>query len=402
MKNNRSVIKSLFLCGIGLFTTMNSLGQERLISKEHEVAQDTIRIFEDKIVLNDVTQTYPQFKVGGVFQARYLDNFKRGVDINGLHYGDGQGTNNSFEIKRMRVSMNAKVTENLEVVALVNLADFKSDPKTKVLENAYAKYTLNRYLQFTVGQFRPLFGMEETYPVDVVKSIDYSNSYYMFGDNGWTSFQIGAAVTGSVDLGSIPMSYGVSVTNGNGKNKTDNDDGKHYSSRLLFNVDPKHKINVGISGGVGEVQRQTVYAVGAEATAFFSMGDRWSVDFQLEAKQGTNHFLYFGQPVDQRIGDMKDYLMKSFYVLPNVRYELGKKRLQAIEFACRYEYLDGSAHLNSNGRQTWVPMVSLEFLKNYGARLQVGMQIDNYKTNIEHTKSYNSNLAFIQFQCRLQ
>ncbi|MDM1046175.1 porin [Myroides sp. 1354] len=402
MKNNSSVIKSLFLCGIGLFTTMNSLGQERLISKEHEVAQDTIRIFEDKIVLNDATQKYPQFKVGGVFQTRYLDNFKRGVDINGLHYGDGQGTNNSFEIKRMRVSMNAKVTENLEVVALVNLADFKSDPKTKVLENAYAKYTINRYLQFTVGQFRPLFGMEETYPVDVVKSIDYSNSYYMFGDNGWTSFQIGAAVTGSVDLGSIPMSYGVSVTNGNGKNKTDNDDGKHYSSRLLFNVDPKHKINVGISGGVGEVQRQTVYAVGAEATAFFSMGDRWSIDFQLEAKQGTNHFLYFGQPVDQRIGDMKDYLMKSFYVLPNVRYELGKKRLQAIEFACRYEYLDGSAHLNSNGRQTWVPMVSLEFLKNYGARLQVGMQIDNYKTNIEHTKSYNSNLAFIQFQCRLQ
>lgn len=397
MKNKWGKITSLFLCGIGLFTTTNSFAQEL------EVVQDTIQVFGDQIILNDATQTYPQFKVGGVFQARYLDNFKRGVDINGLHYGDaGEGTNNSFEIKRMRVSMNAKVTENLEVVALVNLADFKSDPKTKVLENAYAKYTLNRYLQFTVGQFRPLFGMEETYPVDVVKSIDYSNSYYMFGDNGWTSFQIGAAVTGSVDLGSVPMSYGVSVTNGNGKNKTDNDDGKHYSSRLLFNVDPKHKINIGVSGGIGEVQRQTVYAVGAEATAFFPMGDRWSIDFQLEAKQGVNHHLYYSQPVDQRLGDVDDYLMKSFYILPNVRYALGKKRLQTIEFACRYEYLDGSAHLNSNGRQTWVPMVSLEFLKNYGARLQVGMQIDNYKTSIEQTKSYNSNLAFIQFQCRLQ
>lgn len=396
MKHKTGILKSLFLCGIGLCTAVNSVAQEQ------EIVQDTIRVFEEKIVLNDTSQTYPQFKVGGVFQARYLDNFKRGVDINGVHYGNGEGTNNSFEIKRMRVSMNAKVTENLEVVALVNLADFKSDPKTKVLENAYAKYTLNRYLQFTVGQFRPLFGVEETYPVDVVKSIDYSNSYYLFGDNGWTSFQIGAAVTGSVDLGKIPMSYGVSVTNGNGKNKTDNDDGKHYSSRLLFNVDPKHKINVGISGGVGEVQRQTVYAVGAEATAFFPLGDRWSIDFQLEAKQGTNHFIFFNQPVDQRIGEMKDYLMKSFYVLPNIRYELGQKRLQTIEFACRYEYLDGSAHLNSNARQTWVPMVSLEFLKDYGARLQVGMQIDNFKTSVEHTKSYNSNLAFIQFQCRLQ
>ncbi|MGG5507390.1 MULTISPECIES: porin [unclassified Myroides] len=401
MKQLKGMITSLFLSGIGLFTT-NSWAQEASMATEMTIPQDTIRIFEDKVVLNDVTQNYPQFKVGGVFQARYLDNFKRGVDINGMHYGDGEGTNNSFEIKRMRVSMNAKVTENLEVVALVNLADFKSDPKNKVLENAYAKYTVNRYLQFTVGQFRPLFGMEETYPVDVVKSIDYSNSYYMFGDNGWTSFQIGAAVTGSVDLGRIPMSYGVSVTNGNGKNKTDNDDGKHYSSRLLFNVDPKRKINLGISGGVGEVQRQTIYAVGAEASAFFSLSNRWSIDFQLEAKQGVNHQMYFTQPVDQRIGDIDDYLMKSFYIVPNIRYELGMNRLQAIEFACRYEYLEGSAHINSNARQTWVPMVSIEFLKNYGARLQLGMQIDNFKTNVEHTKSYNSNLAFLQFQCRLQ
>ncbi|WP_413512500.1 porin [Myroides odoratus] len=396
MKKNIKVMKCLFLCGIGLLTAFSSFAQDQTI------AQDTIRVFEDKIILHDATQKYPQFKVGGMFQMRYLDNFKRGVNIDGLHYGDGEGTNNSFEIKRMRVSMNAKVTENLEVVALVNLADFKSDPKTKVLENAYAKYTLNRYFQFTVGQFRPLFGMEETYPVDIVKSIDYSNSYYLFGDNGWTSFQIGAAITGSVDLGKIPMSYGVSVTNGNGKNKTDNDDGKHYSSRLLFNVDPKHKINLGISGGVGEVQKQTVYAVGAEASAFFSLADRWSIDFYLEAKQGINHQLYYTQPIDQRIGDVDDYKIKSFYILPNIRYELGKQRLRAIEFACRYEYLDGNAHLNSNGRQTWVPMVSLEFLKDYGARLQVGMQIDNFKTNIEHTKSYNSNLAFIQFQCRLQ
>lgn len=388
--------KSLFLCGISFLTVFTSTAQEQTI------VQDTVKVFEDKIVLNDPTQKYPQFKVGGVFQTRFLNNFKKGVDIDGLHYGDGEGTNNSFEVKRMRVSMNAKVTENLEVVALVNLADFKSDPKHKVLENAYAKYTINRYLQFTVGQFRPSFGMEETYPVDIVKSIDYSNSYYLFSDNSWMSFQIGVGVTGSVDLGKVPMSYGFSVTNGNGKNKTDKDDGKHYSSRLLFNVNDKHKINVGISGGVGEVEKKTVYAVGTEATAFFPLGDRWSIDFQVEAKQGVNHNLYFSQPLDTRIGEVKDYLMKSFYILPNVRYDLGKKRLQTIELSCRYEYLDGNAHLNSNGRQTWIPMVSLEFLKNYGARLQVGMQIDNYKTNIEQTKSYNSNLAFIQFQCRLQ
>jgi hypothetical protein len=47
-------------------------------------------------------------------------------------------------------------------------------------------------------------------------------------------------------------------------------------------------------------------------------------------------------------------------------------------------------------------MFSLEFLKNYGARIQLGMQIDNYKKNIKDSKTYNSNLAFIQLQCRFQ
>ncbi|MDR2223863.1 MAG: OprO/OprP family phosphate-selective porin [Flavobacteriaceae bacterium] len=367
-----------------------------------EVQNDTIRVFEEKIVLNAPEQKFPQFKVGGVFQGRFLNNFKKDVDIDGLHHSDGSGTHNSFDIKRMRVSMNARISENLEVVTLVNLADFKQDPKTKVLENAYAKYTVSRYFQVTVGQFRPLFGMEETYPVDIVKSIDYSNSYYLFGTNGWTSFQIGAAITGSVDLGKIPMSYGVSVTNGNGKNTTASDDGKHYSSRLLFNLDKKHNFNVGISGGIGEVQKESVYAVGVEATAKFPIADRWCLDFQTEAKQGTNHSAFFSQKPDVRIGQLDDYLMKSFYIIPNIRYEVGKKHFQAIEFACRYEYLDANSKLNSNARQTWVPMVSLEFLKNYGARIQMGMQIDNFKQSIANSKTYNSNLAFIQLQCRLQ
>ncbi len=389
-----SINHKMLLLGAGVLFSLTGFAQEKVIVNEN------VMVFEEEVSVEKPEETYPKFKVGGVFQARYLDNFKHNVDINGLQHSDGGGVSNSFDIKRMRVSLNAKITENLEVVALANFADFKSDPKTKVLENAYAKYTVNRYLQFTVGQFRPLFGREETYAVDIVKSIDYSNSYYLFGSNGWMSFQVGAAVTGSVDLGSVPMSYGLSVTNGNGKNTTDNDDGKHYSSRLLFNIDKAHKFNVGVSGGLAEVQRQTVYAVGAEAAAEFKLDDRWSVDFQLEAKQGLNQSLYYSLPVDLRQGDVNDYKMKSFYVLPNVRYEIGKKHFQAVEFACRYEYLDENASLNSNPRQTWVPMLSLEFLKNYAARIQVGMQIDNYKKNIENTKVYNSNLAFVQFQCR--
>lgn len=392
------VLKNKFKVVLGLIITMSC---SAVFAQQPAVENDTIKIFDEIVVFNEPDQKYPKFKVGGVFQARFLDNFKKGVDINGLQHSDGSGTSNSFDIKRMRVSMNARISENLEVVALVNLADFKTDPKTKVLENAYAKYTVNRYFQITVGQFRPLFGMEDTYSVDIVKSIDYSNSYYLFGSNGWQSFQIGAAVSGSVDLGKVPMSYGVSVTNGNGKNTTDNDNGKHYSSRIVFNLDKELKLNVGVSGGLGETQKQSIYAVGAEAQVVLPLADRWSLEIQSEAKQGVNQNLYFSTAPEKRLGQLDDYVMKGFYVLPNFRYEIGKKHFQAIEFAMRYEYLDANAKLDSNPRQTWVPMVSLEFLKDYGARIQIGMQIDNFKTNIENTKTYNSNLAFIQFQCRL-
>ncbi|MHC5202437.1 porin [Myroides sp. LJL119] len=379
---------------LGFFYTLG-------LAQQPTIENDTIQIFEETIVFNAPDQTYPKFKVGGVFQARFLDNFKKGVDIDGLQHTQGEFTSNSFDIKRMRVSMNARISENLEVVALVNLADFKSDPKTKVLENAYAKYTVNRYLQITVGQFRPLFGMEDTYSVDIVKSIDYSNSYYLFGANGWQSFQIGAAISGSVDLGKIPMSYGVSVTNGNGKNTTDNDNGKHYSTRLLFNLDKDLKFHVGVSAGLGETHKEQIYAVAAEAQIVVPLHERWSLEIQSEAKQGLNQNLYFSIDPQTRVGVLDDYVMKGFYVLPNFRYEIGRKHFQAVEFAMRYEYLDANSKLDSNPRQSWVPMLSLEFLKDYGARIQIGMQIDNYKHNIKNTKTYNSNLAFIQFQCRL-
>lgn len=49
-------------------------------------------------------ETFPKLKLGGVFQARYLVNLKDNVDVNGLNYTNGKGVNNSFEIKRMRVS----------------------------------------------------------------------------------------------------------------------------------------------------------------------------------------------------------------------------------------------------------------------------------------------------------
>jgi hypothetical protein len=86
---------------------------------------------------------YPQLQIKGLFQARYLVGMSKDVDVNGLHHTDGSGTDNNFMLKYMRVQVRAQISKRTEVVVLANLADFKNDPKSRVLENAYLKYTFN-------------------------------------------------------------------------------------------------------------------------------------------------------------------------------------------------------------------------------------------------------------------
>ncbi len=218
---------------------------------------------------------------------------------------------------------------------------------------------------------------------------------------GWTSFQIGLSATGQLNLGEIPFQYGVSIVNGNGKNQVnDNDNGKQYSTRLVFGLSEKYNLNFGLNGGIGEVFGKKIYAVGLDLSSLIKFDPKWSLDMQLEAKQATNHPLYFAADPETRPQNPDEYLIRGAYFLPNVRYEINHRNLSAFELSCRYEYLDTNFRLNSNPRQTITPMFGLEFLKNYGARIQLGMQFDHYKYQVENTTQYNSNLFIIQVQSR--
>lgn len=346
---------------------------------------------------------YPQFQFKGLFQARYLSSFGDNVDVMGVHHASGEDvTRSSFDIKRMRVGLNTKLSKETEVVILVNLADFKSDPKSKVLENAYAKYTFSKYLALTGGQFRPAFGIEELVPVDIIKSFDFSNQYYEFGKNGWTSFQIGASATGSVEIGKVPVSYAVSVLNGNGKNQEkDKDNGKQYSTRWVFGLSRANKINLGLNGGIGKVFKKDVFALGADISGDFRLTDKFTFDLQAEYKQGTNHNSYFSLPVEARTPNVADYQMRGYYIMPNLRYAVNYGKLSSLEFSCRYESFDPNYKMASNVRQTYTPMLSLEFGKAYLGRIEMGLEIDRFDKSIPDTAAYDDELFLIQLQLRL-
>ncbi|SEA79289.1 porin [Pedobacter hartonius] len=345
--------------------------------------------------------TKAKITMKGLFQARYLFSGNKDVDLNGLHHTNGKAVYNDFDLKRVRLQFTSKISDRTDVVLLLNLADFKNDPVNKVLENAYITYRLDHYINLKMGQFRPAFGLEDMYAVDVIKSLDYSNQYTAFGNNGWQSFQIGASIYGAVS-GEVPVKYEFSIVNGNGRNQTaDSDNGKHFSSRVELGLQKSLKIKLGLNGGLATVQNSNVYASGIDLSGVIPVCKKWSLEIETEFKQGNNHVLYYGLDSAKRIGSVSQYQMRGVYFLPNLRYAINYHRLSSLEFSCRYEYFDRDFRHASNPRQTYTPMVSAEFLKSYNARIQFGVNIDHYKKNIAGTTQYDNQLFILQVQSRL-
>lgn len=337
----------------------------------------------------------------GLFQSRYSFSTHKDINLNGLHQPNGTAVYNDFDIKRARIQFASKISDRTDVFFLLNLADFKSDPKNKVLENAYITYRLNPFLNAKMGQFRPAFGLEDMYPVDVIKSLDFSNQYTAFGANGWQSFQIGASLFGAVK-GDLPIKYEVSVVNGNNRNQImDNDNGKHFSSRVEFGLLKKLNLKLGLNGGYARVLRADAYAIGADMTIKIPIADKWSLEVESEAKQGNNHTFFYGLDSASRDGGLSNYMMRGLYLLPNLRYAINYHRLNSLEFSCRYEYFDKDFKHAGGDRQTWTPMMSAEFLSAYNARIQIGLNIDRYKRNIAGTTQYDNSIFVLQVQSRL-
>ena len=135
----------------------------------------------------------------------YANSFTKEVDMNGKH--NPSGANNGFYLVYFRVNGKFAINDQLSAQILVNFADFKSDPKNKVLEIAALKWTPSTYFNVQVGQFRPYFGLEDMYPAEILKSYTWSNQYSLLGKSNWESFQIGAAVSGSLIKKKIPLRY---------------------------------------------------------------------------------------------------------------------------------------------------------------------------------------------------
>ncbi|TDG36487.1 porin [Pedobacter changchengzhani] len=359
---------------------------------------------KDRTKLTDTITNYSAHKrkitFAGVLQTRYVVSLNNNVDITGKNFdpSTSKAISNTFLVKRARVMVKADINDHFSANILANLAEFNGDPTNKVLENAYIKYSLNKYFHVQVGQFRPFFGIEDALSVDIIRSLDFSNQYYAFGKNGWQSFQTGLSVFGNV-IPNGKLRYFVGAYNGNNKNKlSDDNNTKNLYSRL--EVDFLKDFTVGVNVGSGSLAASSIgQAYGADATAKIPLSKKFDVLLMTEFKTGANFLAY--NSANQLVNpNLNDYQMKGFYFFPTLRYNHESRRLRAIEFSCRYEYFDENYKLQSNARQTIIPNVSLIFADDFYAAIQVGVAVDRFKNQVPLTTAYNHSLGYVQLQIR--
>lgn len=336
----------------------------------------------------------------GLLQTRYLVSLTENVDVNGVNIADQQKlVTNSFNVRRARFLLKSKINDRFDLGMMLNFAEFNSSNLTgKVLEQAFVRYSHNKHLKIQLGQFRPYFGIEDEIPSEFIKSVDFSNGYYLLGKNGWQSFQTGIAVYGDVNNAKNPLKYYIGATNGNSRgSEIDNDQSKHVYTRL--EKDFKDDLKIGINGGIGSYINQSGNVIGADVEKTFTINPKWNLEIISEYKEGNN-FSEFGVSKLSPKPELKDFRFRSFYINPIIRYNLNSPRLRSIEFSNRYEYLNPNYQLEGNVRTTFTPMLTLEFADQYFACLQIGAMIDDYQKNVPLTSEYDHTTMFVQVQAR--
>ncbi len=345
---------------------------------------------------SDIIHLLKQVSFTGTLQAQYINSLTPGVDYNKVEFGDEPHSSSTFNIKKAKLQANAKITDKVEVVISGTLSSSASN--NNILRNAYIAYSLNNYLNFRVGQFRPLAGIESTYSSDVVKSLTFSNQYYAFRNNGWAGPQIGAEISGRIDLNKLLISYSLEAYNGNGKNIPDSDSGKNFLLRNVYYFPSFYNLNIGLNGGLGRAFNKDTYMAALDARLTIPLISQWSLYLESQIGKGTNQYSYY-KNLDKNNLQFSDYIMQGWYILPNLRYETHKLYLYSLEFSCRYEQWEPNK-VSHNLRQTITPAFSVEFLKNYNLRLTMALEMNRYNYNISGTSTYNSNIFTTQLQAR--
>lgn len=369
------------------FIALNSVSVANAQEKKDSLKSEAPKPKEFKIFNKKAT-------IGALLVGDYANSLTKDVDMNGKH--NPTASDNGFYLVYFRVNGKFSINDKLSAQILVNFADFKNDPKNKVLEIAALKWTPSTYFNVQVGQFRPYFGLEDMYPAEIMKSYARSNQYSLLGKSNWESFQIGAAVSGSLSKKKIPLRYYYTFYNGNGKNQVqDNDDAKNHALRLEYDLLPK--LQLGVNEALTKIDNQNASMFGADISYNANLSKLWKAGFNTEFKYGTNISAFSAATLAGK--DVSDYKMTGFYIIPFISRAINESNKSFIEFTCRYEYLE-DVNKNGNVGRFYTPMLSYVMGEDYTSKISLVGVISDYNKDIANSTQYSSNLLLLQYQIR--
>jgi phosphate-selective porin OprO and OprP len=289
-----------------------------------------------------------------------------------------KGKLDGFDVRRARFDMKGSFTPYFGYRLQ---ADFAGSPK---LLDAYAEIKLNDYFNFTVGQFRIPFSMENLTSMNKFELIDFSQAVdalvarskdVIGNQNGRDiGIQLGGAL---VKIKSNPalVEYRIGVFNGSGVNIADTaNEAKDVVGRLIVN--PVKGLSIGGSyyNGWGKAIKPATKYKGRS-----QIRNR----FGVEASYVTPRLTIRGEYITGKDADVKKagwYAMAGYYII--------RAKLQAV---AKYDTYDPNTSKDDNNTTNYV--LGLNYNFNNWSRVQAF-----YTIRSEEAKSVNNNYFSVQYQ----
>jgi phosphate-selective porin OprO and OprP len=289
-----------------------------------------------------------------------------------------KGKLDGFDVRRARFDMKGSFTPYFGYRLQ---ADFAGSPK---LLDAYAEIKLNDYFNFTVGQFRIPFSVENLTSMNKFELIDFSQavdalvarSKDVIGNQNGRD--IGIQLGGSlVKTKSNPawVEYRIGIFNGSGINIADTaNEAKDVVGRLIVN--PLKGLSIGGSYYNG-------WGKAIKPAAKYKGRSQIRNRFGVEASYVRPRLTLRGEYIAGKDGDVKKagwYIMTGYYIIP--------QKLQAV---VKYDTFDPNTSKDDNMTTNYV--LGLNYNFNNWSRVQAF-----YTWRAEETKSFNNNYFSIQYQ----
>ncbi len=297
-----------------------------------------------------------------------------------------KGKTDGFDIRRARLDVKGNISPYWSYRVQFDLA---GAPK---LIDAYAELKVNDYLNFTIGQAKIPFSLENLTSSNKLEMIDRSQAVEALVARGkdvggnQNGRDIGIQLGGTIlKLKDRPVvDYRLGFYNGSGINTTDNNGNKDMATRLIFHPIAGLDLSAALYNGsrfVPEVKEVKTNGVVTTPYAAAKSVDRNRYGFDLS--YDMNNLAVRGEYIHGK----DDQVNREGYYIQGGYYFLNKK----LEILTKYDFYNPDKAVAKNG-STWI-VLGTNFNFNANTRIQF-----NYSFKQEEGPNINNNVASIQAQ----